>query len=245
MQNHPHVADPPRSTKTGAIRISVIIPTLNEAPNVATSIDSARADGVEIVVVDGGSTDDTVEIAGRAGARVLRSDPGRAHQMQLGVRATRGEILLFLHADTILPSGYHRDVHATLSRPGTAAGAFKLEIRDSSIGMRIVAHSTNIRSRWFQLPYGDQALFLTREVFHRAGGYPNLPIMEDYVLVRALQRLGRIRLTRSAVVTSDRRWRTLGPFQTTVINQVMILGFSLGVPPERLARFYRKARRGR
>lgn len=245
MQNHPHVADPPRLPKTGAIRISVIIPTLNEAPNVAASIDSARADGVEIVVVDGGSTDDTVGTADRAGARVLRSDPGRAHQMQLGVRATRGEILLFLHADTILPSHFDRDVRSVLSRADTSAGAFRLSIRDAGVGMRVIARVTNLRSRILQLPYGDQALFLTREVFHRAGGYPNLPIMEDYVLVRALQRLGRIRLTRSAVVTSDRRWRTLGPFQTTVINQVMILGFSLGVPPERLARFYRKARRGR
>ncbi len=220
--------------------ISVIIPTLNEQDHIGRAIRSAVAaehGEVEVIVVDGGSDDATVRIARECGARVLRAPRGRARQMNVGVKASRGDVLLFLHADSRLPPDFATHVRLTLTAPATVAGAFALQLEPPSPVMRFYAATTNLRSRFMSLPYGDQAVFLTRAAFDRIRGYPDLPIMEDLELVRRLRRLGRVRIVNRAVTTSARRWQRHGVFKTSLLNQFLILAHLAGVPAETLYRW--------
>ena len=219
-------------------RISVIIPALNEAPHLAATLQSVRSCH-EIVLVDGGSTDKTREIGRAAGANVVLSNPGRARQMNAGAAKASGNVLLFLHADTLLPTGWQDAVAHCLRNPSLAAGAFRFRIADDFRGRRLVEWGAHLRSRWFQCPYGDQALFLRRAAFEELGGFAALPIMEDYALVSKLRRRGRIYTLSEAVITSGRRWYRLGVIRTTFINQVVLAGFQMGVPGEKLVRWYR------
>ncbi|MFZ0241479.1 MAG: TIGR04283 family arsenosugar biosynthesis glycosyltransferase [Desulfobacterales bacterium] len=222
-------------------RISVVIPALNEATGIGDTVRRARnAQRVEVIVVDGGSRDDTSGIAGRLGARVLPAEPPRARQMNVGAAAATGEILLFLHADTWLPAGYDALVRAALSRSGVAAGAFALFIDSLRPSLRFMAQAATWRSRCLEAPYGDQALFLTAETFRTVGGFPNLPIMEDFELVRRLKRNGRIVVLPVPVTTSARRWRHVGVLKTWLINQSAIAAFLLGIAPGTIARFYNR-----
>lgn len=225
---------------TGRERISVIVPTLNEADHLPQALLGLKdAKNVETVVVDGGSTDGTPEIAERAGCQLLRSLPGRALQMNAGAQAATGSILVFLHADTRLPGRFDEDVRRALDRPRVAAGAFRLRIDGPQRALRLIEWGVNVRSRYLQMPYGDQALFLKAETFRSIGGFPELPIMDDFELVRRLRRFGRIAILPFPVTTSARRWLALGPWRTTWINQKVIAGYRLGVPAERLAQWYR------
>ena len=222
-----------------ATRISVIIPTLNEADYLPQTLGSLRdAENLEVIVVDGGSNDGTTRIAERRGNRVLRSPPGRALQMNAGARAASGSILLFLHADTCLPPGFDSAVLAALRKPGVVAGAFRLRIGAPGLSLRILEQAVNIRSRVLRMPYGDQGIFVHKTTFHELGGFPALPVMEDFEFVRRLRRRGGIRIASLPVITSGRRWQELGPWRTTWINQKVILGYCLGVSPERLAVWY-------
>lgn len=222
--------------------ISVIIPTLDEAPSIWRTIASAQEADVEIIVADGGSADATVALARAAGARVIVAAGGRAAQQNAGAAASRGEALLFLHADTVLPSGWTEQVRAILAEPRVALGAFRLAIGGATVAERLIACGANWRSRWLALPYGDQGLFMARASFEQLVGFRPLPIMEDWDLARRARRRGRVVLADSAVMTSPRRWRKLGPVRTTLVNALVVAGFRLGVPPHRLARFYRGAR---
>ncbi|MBD2230522.1 TIGR04283 family arsenosugar biosynthesis glycosyltransferase [Phormidium tenue] len=220
--------------------VSVIIPTLNEARTLPQTLATLpRATGVEVVVVDGGSEDQTVAVAKDLGMKVIESVPGRSRQLNAGAAAATGEILLFLHADTRLSEGFDRTIRQTLAQPGVVAGAFRLAIDGPGHGLRWVEWGVNLRSRLLQMPYGDQGIFLSAEVFDKMGGFPNLPMMEDFELVRRLRKVGRVAIAPSAVLTSDRRWRTLGILRTTLANQAMIAAYLLGVDPHRLARWYR------
>ena len=219
--------------------ISVVIPALNEAASIGAAVSSAIAPGVEVIVVDGGSEDDTLRLAEYAGARVLAVAGGRAAQQNAGARAGSGDALLFLHADTLLPQDWATQVHAALADPEVALGAFRLSIAGATRTERLVAAAANLRSRSFGVPYGDQALFLRRATFDALGGFAPLPFMEDWDLAHRARRLGRIRLVDAAVVTSSRRWRRLGPLRTTFVNAAIIAAFRCGVAPERLARAYR------
>ena len=220
-------------------RISVIISTLDEADCLPQTLGGLReVENLEVIVVDGGSTDGTPEIAERQGCRVLHSPPGRARQMNAGARAASGSILLFLHADTCLPPEFDSIVLAALQKPGVVAGAFQLRIGGPGPALRIIERAVNFRSRVFQMPYGDQGIFVHRATFQELGGFPALPIMEDFDFVRRLRRRGRIQIASTPVITSGRRWRELGPWRTTWINQKVILGYYLGVSPEQLAVWY-------
>jgi len=226
------------------MKISIVIPVLNEA-NSLPKILSIRATDIEIIIVDGGSQDETIEIAKSSGVKVLQSNPGRAIQMNAGAAIASGEILLFLHADTRLPLGFDRMIRETLSNAlpsahvGVCAGAFQLKIDATLPGVRWVEWGVNLRSRYFQLPYGDQAIFLYSKTFHAIGGFPNLPIMEDFEFVRILQQKGKIAIVPHAVLTSGRRWQKLGVFRTTIVNQIVILAYLLGVSPHRIHQWYR------
>lgn len=227
----------------GPSEISIIIPALDEAGAIEKTIGSTAAEGRrEIIVVDGGSTDGTPDLARALGARVVRSTPPRAQQLNLGALEATGDILLFLHADTRLPTGYDSAVLRAVESPSFVAGAFGLGIDSPRPGFRLLERLVDIRSRFFKLPYGDQALFFTQSSFYRAGGYPHLPIMDDYELMRTIRRQGRIVMVKPRVSTSPRRWRKLGLWRTTLINQRIIIGYRSGVSPHRLAEWYRRER---
>jgi uncharacterized protein len=220
--------------------ISIIIPTLNEERFVERTLQSVHgADNVEIIVVDGGSRDATRAISTRAGAKVMTVPGGRAVQMNAAAAVSRGRILLFLHADTLLPANYAQSIRAALDEPATVAGAFRFQTDGAGIATRLLELATDIRSRHFGWPYGDQGLFLEKRVFDEEGGFAGLPIMEDFEMVRRLRRRGRIVTLRDPIVTSSRRWERLGIIRTTTINQVVVAGFLLGIPPEMLRRLYR------
>ncbi|MBD1834712.1 TIGR04283 family arsenosugar biosynthesis glycosyltransferase [Cyanobacteria bacterium FACHB-472] len=225
---------------TEAPRISVIIPVLNEASRIRLNLTSfEKATNVEVIVVDGGSQDETVAIAKSLGVQVLSAAAGRDRQMNAGAKVATGDILLFLHADTRLPVGFDAMVRQALAERGTIAGAFELKIDARMRSLRLVEKMVNWRSRFLHLPYGDQAIFLKASVFHEIGGFPNLPIMEDFEFILRLRRLGNITLVPASVLTSARRWQKLGVLKTTLINQIVIIGYFLGFSPSRLAKFYR------
>lgn len=229
--------------KTSAI--SIIIPALNAADRLeATLVSALKAPGVEVLLVDGGSVDGTVELAQSFGVRVLTSMPGRSRQMNAGAAAAGGDIFIFLHGDTVLPDGFAEMVQETLAVPKVAAGAFKLAFTPSSRAMEIIAWGANLRSQRLQMPYGDQALFVRKEIFAAAGGFPDMPILEDLELVRRLQKFGRIVTRPEAVHTSPRRWQQNGVIGNTLRNQLILLGYYFGVEVERLGHWRRVDKNG-
>ncbi len=231
------VIDPEKPPET----LSIIIPTLNEQSTIAETVKGIGGEATEIIVADGGSTDNTVQEAQAAGARVLVFPHGRAAQMNAAALSVRGAIVLFLHADTCLPEGFATDVFQTLRSHDIAAGAFSLKIDADGHRFRMVAALANFRSRRLQFPYGDQALFMKRDTFIRLGGFANFPVMEDFELVLRLRRRHGIMTLSREVTTSSRRWKRLGIWRTTLINQLMIAGYCLKMSPSRLAAFYKNS----
>ncbi len=224
--------------ETGHPYLSIIIPTLNEAENIDLTLKKALNKEVEIIVVDGGSRDDTKKRAEEGGARVASSPPGRAAQLNRGADMAKGDVLFFLHADTHPPDDFVKCIFTTLMNQGTIAGAFRFKTDLDRPMMKVIEHVTNMRSRIFNLPYGDQGLFLSKKVFDAVGGFPDVHVAEDLCFVRRLAKHGRIRIAPVPVVTSARRWRQKGLVYTTLINSIILMGCLLGVPPERLAPLY-------
>ncbi|BAZ87620.1 TIGR04283 family arsenosugar biosynthesis glycosyltransferase [Dolichospermum compactum] len=219
--------------------ISIIIPTLNEADNIQEAIISSQIGShIEIIIVDGGSQDQTLLIAKSLNVQVIISPPGRANQMNAGAMAANGEILLFLHADTRLPTNFEQMIRTTLAQPGIVAGAFALQINAPDWGLRLVEFGVKWRSHLWQMPYGDQAIFLTKDVFGQVGNFPQIPIMEDFELMRKLKTLGKIYLLPTPVITSPRRWLKKGIIQTTLGNQIIVIAYLLGIPPQRIRNWY-------
>jgi rSAM/selenodomain-associated transferase 2 len=225
----------------GLRRLSVIIPTLNEEQTIGHTLDRIRCGRVwEVIVVDGGSSDRTVAIARARGATVVESPADRGRQLTVGASMATGDTLLFLHADTSLPLRFDEYIHNALDQPDVCAGAFRLRIDGEGRSFRLIEKMVSFRSRVRQMPYGDQAIFVRANVFHEIGGFPDVPIMEDYVLIRRLRRIGRIEIAPASVVTSARRWIKHGVWRTTLNNQIYIAAYWLGVPPGRIARGRRR-----
>jgi len=223
-------------------RITVVMPTLNEAAMVHESIKRLIAQpNVEVIVADGGSRDQTAELAQQAGARVVVTRPGRGRQLNAGAALASGEILVFLHADVQLPRDFAQQIRKVLAG-GAVAGAFSLRLDAATRGLRLVQWGANLRSRLLQLPYGDQAIFLTARLFFEMGGFLPWPLMEDFEFCRRLRRTGRIALTPAAAIVSARRWKQYGVLRTTLVNQLCVAGYLLGVSPGRLAQWYGAAR---
>jgi len=222
--------------------ISAIVPVLDEEAALPRTLERLTSLGFEVIVVDGGSRDASVETARRFGVRVLVSLPGRARQMNRGAARAGGEILFFVHADSRVPDNAAGIIARTLARPGTAAGAFRLAIDSPRPVLRFIAGLANLRSRLLQLPWGDQGLFLTRRVFEEVGGFQDLPLMEDVDLDRRLKRVGRIVLAPAAMTTSARRWERHGPIRNSLRNLWRLTRYFLGASPDRLARDYRDVR---
>ncbi|HIF95297.1 MAG TPA: glycosyltransferase [Myxococcales bacterium] len=208
--------------------ISVVIPTLDEASRIVRAIESVIAPGVEVIVVDGGSRDETCRLARDAGARVLVSSRGRARQLRMGGEESSGSIVLFLHADTDLESEWQEGVRAALSDPACAGGAFAFRFAERGVRERLIERSVALRLAFFRLPYGDQALFVRRSVLEQMGGMPIVPMMEDLDLVRGIKRAGRLQLLPLTATTSSRRYADRGSVRTVLEHQVALLGWWLG-----------------
>ena len=220
-------------------RISVIAPVVNEQEQLAATLSHLHlGPGDELIVVDGGSTDRTLDIARQFTPQVLSSPPGRARQMNVGAARASGDILLFLHADTHLPPGGLDAVRRAMQPPHIAGGAFRLVIEPTTPALRLIAWGANLRSRLGRLPYGDQALFVRRRLFEQLGGYADEPFLEDVKLVRAMRRHGRLAFVAQPARTSGRRWLSEGVVYTTVRNNVIVGLFFCGVSPTTLKRWY-------
>jgi rSAM/selenodomain-associated transferase 2 len=218
--------------------VSVIIPTLNEEGCLAQALRALRAQGPrEIIVADGGSDDDTRRAA--AGAdRFLDAPRGRAAQMNAGAAGAAGAVLLFLHADCVPEAGALAEAERLLRRPGVAAGCFRMRVAAEGPLYRLIDACATARVRLTGLVYGDQGLFVRREVFERAGGFPPLRLMEDVFLSRALRRLGRVVVASRRVFVSPRRWQRCGLVRQTLRNWALTALAAAGAHPDRLAPFY-------
>lgn len=220
--------------------ITIVIPALNEGKRILHTLDAIEpASELEVIVADAGSTDDTPRLAASWGARVILAPRCKARQMNAGAAVARGEVLLFLHADTLLPRGFRREIIRTMARPGVSAGAFRLRFDGKrSLFLRIIECTANWRAHYLQMPFGDQGIFLRKTVFREVGGFPRIPIMEDVEIVRRLRRRGCIMVVPLCVVSSARRYERDGAIRRTLINKAVFFGYLFGVSPNRLLGLY-------
>jgi rSAM/selenodomain-associated transferase 2 len=223
------------------VKLAIVIPALNEAANLGRLLPDLARDcaGAELIVVDGGSQDETAAVVARApGVRLISSARGRALQMNHGARATGGDALLFLHADTRLPDGAARAIERALAEPGVVGGRFDVRFDNEGALFRVIAWFMNARSRASGIYTGDQAIFVRRADFEAIGGYPEIPLMEDIELSRRLKRRGPVRALRLRVTTSARKWEREGPLRTIGLMWVLRFLHFCGVAPTRLHRWY-------
>ncbi len=221
--------------------ISIIIPALNEAaalPACLPPLQSLRQQGCELIVVDGGSTDNSVVIATPLADQVLTARKGRAAQMNAGARAAQGDIFWFLHGDSLPPPAAAALIRTALNRSGHAWGRFDVQLSGSQPLLRVVETLMNTRSCLTGIATGDQGIFMRRAVFEHVGGYPDIALMEDIALSRALKRISRPVCLRQYLLTSSRRWEQNGIWKTILLMWRLRLAYFLGADPTRLARLY-------
>lgn len=221
-------------------RLSVLVPTISEGatlPFLLGDLAGLRVDH-EVIVADGGSEDDTRQIAIAHGARVVTGPRGRGVQLATAAQDARAPVLFAVHADVRLPVRTLRAIDAFAEAPGSAALAFSLAIDDAGLAFQLIAAGANARSRLLGLPYGDQGLLMTRTTYDAIGGYSPVPIMEDVIIARALRRTAGISISPEKVVVSSRRWRRDGAFRRTARNAGLLLAFLAGVSPGRISRWY-------
>ena len=222
------------------MRLSIVIPVLDEASGIVETLRALqpyRERGHEVIVVDGGSRDDTPARAGPLVDRLLDSPPGRARQMNRGAAVAHGDVLLFLHADTKLPA--QADALIATGLEGDARwGRFDVRLSGHHFMLRLVERMMNLRSRLTGIATGDQALFVRRELFEQAGGFDEIPLMEDIALSRRLKRLAPCACLRRPVITSSRRWEENGILATILLMWRLRLAYWLGADPARLVRDY-------
>ncbi len=221
-------------------QVGIIIPTLNEAPRLPGILADLHDLDVptDIVVADGGSTDDTLSVAVREGARTTIARRGRAFQLNAGAAEAEGEWLCFLHADVRVPQAARRELRHAVCDPATHAAVWGLAIDAPDRWARVMELGAYLRDRLGGLPYGDQGLIVRRELFDAVGGYPTIPVMEDVAMVRALGRRTRVRRLGARLEVSPRRWLREGPYRTWVRNSLLLAAYLAGISPRHLARWY-------
>jgi rSAM/selenodomain-associated transferase 2 len=218
--------------------LSIVVPCLNEADSIAATLIALaplRARGAEVIVVDGGSQDATIARASPHADAVISAPRGRASQMNAGAARARGEILLFLHADTLLPESADALIVDGLNRSRRGWGRFDVAITGRNPLLQVVAALMNLRSRLTGIATGDQAIFVTRSLFTAAGTYPEIPLMEDVALSRQLKRFAPPLCLRHRIVTSGRRWEKHGVLRTILLMWRLRLAYWLGADPRKLA----------
>jgi rSAM/selenodomain-associated transferase 2 len=221
--------------------LSIIVPVLNEEAALGPALEAVRAGlgpGDELLVVDGGSSDGTVEIARRAGADVVVSERGRGRQQNAGARLAKGDVLLFLHADTHLPAGYRAEIERGLADSEKCWGRFDVRFDEGGPLLRLIAWLISARSRLFRSATGDQAIFVRRADFEAVGGFREAHLFEDVELVRRMRARGAMATPSTSVVTSSRRWRKEGVLATTLRMWSLKSLYLAGVPAKSLERFY-------
>jgi len=228
-------------TADNALRVSFIIPALNEAERIARAIETAWIAGAsEIVVADGGSDDGTPEIASSAGANVVSSSRGRGRQQNAGAKAATGEVLLFQHADNWCDVRTVDQICSALADPSVLGGAFRQRIEADGLLFRCLECGNALRARLFRLPYGDQGIFMRRDVFERVGGFPEVALMEDVLLMQRFRKLAHPVLLPGPHHVCARRWQRHGVICQTLRNWRILLAHTCGVSPEKLAQIYRR-----
>lgn len=224
-----------------SVELSIIVPVLDEAAGIVAALAALaplRQRGAELIVVDGGSRDATRELAAPHVDCVLTAPRGRARQMNAGAAVARGRVLLFLHADTTLPDAADRLVDLSIVGSGRHWGRFDVRIAGRSPWLPVVAALMNRRSRLTGIATGDQAIFVSRAAFQRVAGFPDIPLMEDIALSKALLKIGRPACLPARVTTSGRRWEAHGVWRTIVFMGWLRLRYFFGADPHRLAREY-------
>jgi rSAM/selenodomain-associated transferase 2 len=221
--------------------ISIIIPSLNEEEPLRSCLEAFKQnnDIREIIIADGGSSDRTIEIAeGFQDVKVVRAGKGRGLQMNAGAFSAKGDILLFLHADTLLQEGWSQAIEGALKDSAVVGGAFTFAINNPGKKYRMIEEWVKLRCLLFRLPYGDQGIFVKRDIFKEIGGYKNIPLMEDVDLIERMKARGRIAILGTRVLTSERRWLKKGLLYTAAVNQLIMLLYRIGVSPHKLAKIY-------
>ncbi|NQT27486.1 glycosyltransferase family 2 protein [candidate division KSB1 bacterium] len=219
--------------------ISVIIPTLNEAENIQQLLIHLHSmdENLELIVSDCGSLDGTCEIA-KPYAKIVQSDRGRGVQMNAGARAASGDILWFIHADCVPHPDSAKTIHETLKNSKIAGGAFEYNLNSPAFFFRLAEFFSNRKNQIFKLLYGDMGIFIRHEVFTRMNGFREIPLMEDVDFCKRMKREGKIVILPLRINTSTRRWHEEGWMKNWFRNYLLQIGFLLGVPPDRLARWY-------
>ncbi len=223
------------------LSLSVVIPTLNEGENIEDTLAALlnRASShIEIIVVDGGSSDNTVDIARRYADRVEHTKPSRGRQLSLGVDISSGDVILFLHADSFLPHGWDMILRGAFSRSDVVGGAFKLRISPSIPSLRLIASVANLRSRFLGIAYGDQGIFVREDILESIGGVKEIPLFEDVDLWHRMKKAGRTVILNDFIDVSHRRWRDKGALYTTLKNWSLHILYTAGIPPSTLYRIY-------
>jgi len=231
------------------IQFSIIVSVLHESDKIDLLIDHLNSlecrEGSEIIVVDGSPELDTIDAIRSEQVIKMSSAKGRGRQMNVGASVARGEILIFLHADTELPTGALRKIASVVGQDKYVGGAFELGIKSEKFAHKSLARLASIRCRLTRIPYGDQAIFIRRDYFKRIGGYKEIPLMEDVELMRRIKHFGeKICIVPARVMTSPRRLQEEGFVYTSVRNTVLFSMYVLGVSPEKLAHFYKSEYRG-
>ena len=227
------------------MQLSVIIPALNEAASITTAVERAWQIGAyEVIVVDGGSQDGTQELARAAGADVVTTSQGRGIQQNYGARQATGDVLLFQHADNWLEPVAGQQIGAALQNAEVAGGAFRQCIEAEGAKYRLLEWANAQRVLRLRMAYGDQGIFLRRHLFEKVGGFPDVPLMEDVLLMRKLRKRARLVLLPGPLHVSARRWQQHGVFRQTLHNWSLLAAHRLGVSEERLSRRYEKTGKG-
>ena len=231
---------------TKICKFSIIIPVLHESDNINSLINNVHEqhtdENHEIIVVEGDKNRKTLDAIQSKDVVVLLSEPGRSHQMNAGAAVARGEILIFVHADTQIPVNALNRISQILKQKHYVGGAFDLAIRSHKLAFKIIAKVASLRSRFTRIPYGDQIIFLRKDYFNKVGGYKIIPLMEDVELMQRIKRRGdKICILTDKAITSPRRWEREGIIFCTLRNWIILTLYLIGISPRKLAKYYKSS----